>query len=100
MQNQGAVLNIKHKLQQQMPMLRKHYKVDSLGVFGSYVREEQAPGSDLDILVTFIDPPGLLKFIEMENYLSDLLGVKVDLVMQDALKPRIGKRILKELSPV
>jgi uncharacterized protein len=87
-------------LQQQMPMLRKHYKVDSLGVFGSYVRKEQVPGSDLDILVTFQEPPGLIKFIEMENYLSDLLGVKVDLVMKDALKPRIGKRILKELSPV
>jgi len=39
----------------------------------------------------------LLKFIELENYLSDLLKVKVDLVMKSALKPRIGKHILEEV---
>jgi predicted nucleotidyltransferase len=44
--------------------------------------------------------PGLLKFIELENYLTDLLGIKVDLVMQENLKPRIGKRILREVVPV
>ena len=40
---------------------------------------------------------GLFKFVEIENYLSDLLGVKVDLVEKSALKPRIGKHILKEV---
>jgi len=74
--------------------------VKSLGVFGSYVRQEQSTGSDLDLLVTFYEPPGLLKFIELENYLTDLSGIKVDLVMQDALKPRIGERILSEVVPV
>ena len=43
------------------------------------------------------DAPGLFGFIEMEQYLSDLLGVRVDLVMKSALKPRIGKRILSEV---
>ena len=56
------------------------------------------PGSDLDLLVSFDDTPGLLKFIEMENYISDLLGVKVDLVMREALKPGIDERILKEVA--
>ncbi|MBU1159895.1 nucleotidyltransferase domain-containing protein, partial [Patescibacteria group bacterium] len=55
--------------------------------------------SDLDILVEFDESAsfGLFKFIEMENYLSDQLGIKVDLVMKDSLKPRIGEVILKEV---
>jgi uncharacterized protein len=48
-------------------------------------------------MVTFREPPSLLKFIEMENYLSDLLGVKVDLVIKDGLKPRIGAPVLQEV---
>ncbi len=63
------------------------------------MRAEQREGSDIDILVEFkpeaeID---LIKFVELEGHLSDLLGMKVDLVMKSALKPRIGKRILKEV---
>jgi uncharacterized protein len=88
------------ELRQRLPDLEKRYKVKSLGVFGSYVRGEQHPGSDLDLLVEFHDPPGLLKFIELEYYISDLLGMKVDLVMKDALKPAIGKRILREVIAV
>jgi predicted nucleotidyltransferase len=82
------------------PWLAEQYQVKSLGVFGSYVRQEQGAGSDLDLLVTFHEPPSLLKFIEVENYLTDLLGVKVDLVMKSVLKPRIGERILSEVVPV
>ncbi|MFO8010277.1 MAG: nucleotidyltransferase family protein [Dehalococcoidia bacterium] len=88
------------KLQELFPYLAERYKVESLGIFGSYVRQQQKPGSDLDLLVTFSEPPGLIKFIELENYLSDSLDVKVDLVMKRALKPRIGERILKEVVPV
>ncbi len=84
-------------LQQQMPELADRFGVESLGVFGSFVRQEQSPDSDLDLLVTFRETPGLLRYIELENYLSDLLGVKVDLVMKDALKPRIGQHILQEV---
>jgi hypothetical protein len=40
---------------------------------------------------------GLLTFCELENYLSEVLELKVDLVMKDGLKPRIGERILKEV---
>ncbi len=78
------------------PEITRRYSVDSLAVFGSYARNEQQPSSDLDLLVEFVEPPSLLKFIELENYLSDVLGVKVDLVMRDALKPRIGERVLSE----
>ncbi len=87
-------------LDEQLPLLVERYQVESLGVFGSYVRQEQRTGSDLDLLVAFRVAPSLLKFIELENYLSDVLGIKVDLVMKDALKRRIGERILNEVVPI
>ena len=87
-------------LRQLLPELAQKYHVSSLEVFGSYVRGEQTPASDLDVLVTFSKTPGLLQFISLENFISDLLGVKVDLVMKTALKPHIGRRILSEAVPV
>ncbi|GIW46897.1 MAG: nucleotidyltransferase [Deltaproteobacteria bacterium] len=77
--------------------LKQKYGVKEIGIFGSYVKGRQKEDSDLDILVDFEKNIGLIKFIELENYLSDILGIKVDLVMRDALKPRIGKQILKEV---
>ncbi len=87
-------------LHQQIPMLAERYDVEKLEVFGSYVRAEQRKDSDLDILITFRKAPSLLTFIAIENYLSDLLGIKVDLVMKDSLKPKIGQHILREAIPV
>lgn len=84
-------------LRQHLSELREKYSVIYLGIFGSYIRGEQTKDSDLDILIQFDQKPGLLKYIELENYLSDLLGIKVDLVMKSALKPNIGKRILNEV---
>lgn len=87
-------------LRQQIPTLAERYSVEKLEVFGSYVRSEQNKDSDLDILVTFKEVPSLLTFITIEHYLSDLLGIKVDLIMKDSLKPKIGQQILREAIPV
>ena len=84
-------------LRQQKEFLRKKYKIKEIGIFGSYVRGEQRYTSDVDILVDFEEIPSLLKFVKLENYLSEVLGVKVDLVEKKALKPRIGKHILQEV---
>jgi predicted nucleotidyltransferase len=54
----------------------------------------QNPNSDLDILVSFSKTPSLIKLIELENFLSDNLGIKVDLVMKDSLKPRLRNSII------
>jgi predicted nucleotidyltransferase len=89
-------LEITHQLQPILPALRRDYGVESLSIFGSYGRDEQRAESDLDLLVTFQQAPGLLQFVELENKLSDLLGIKVDLVMRDSLKPAIGEIILRE----
>lgn len=88
-------------LRQQLPLLRHEYGVQSLWLFGSYVRGEDKPTSDLDLLVEFDDRPlSLLAFIKLENQLSDWLGVRVDLVEKQTLKPAIGRRILQEITLV
>jgi uncharacterized protein len=91
---------IRSKLRQHLPELAARFRVLSLGLFGSYVRHENRPDSDLDILVSFDHTPGLLRFIELENYLGDLLGLKADLVLKDSLKPEIGRQVLAEAIPV
>ncbi len=91
------ITQIKKILKEKMPELEEDYQVNQLAMFGSYVRNEQTPSSDLDLLVTFKTKPTLFQLIELENYLSDLLDTKVDLVMESALKPNIGKRIQDEL---
>jgi hypothetical protein len=80
--------------------LQQRYRVKELGVFGSVVRGEQKGTSDVDILVEFEKPIGFFTFLELEEYLSTLLGVKVDLVSKKALKPNIGRYILQEVIPV
>jgi hypothetical protein len=91
---------IKKILLQHKNELKNRYGVKEIGIFGSYVRVEHSEKSDLDILVAFESDAkmDLIRFVELEEYLSDLLGVKVDLVMKSALKPRIGRRILKEVT--
>jgi len=81
------------QLRQELPRLSDHYDVEYLAVFGSYARNTQHKESDLDILVGFRVIPGLVKYISLEQHLSDLLGIPVDLVMESTLKPEIAARI-------
>lgn len=85
------------QLQALLPELRARYGVQSLSVFGSYVRGEQEAHSDLDLLVEFDDRPlSLFGFVRLENELTDALGIKVDLVEKRALKSHIGRYIMDE----
>ena len=85
------------RLRTYLPELKKKYAVRSLGLFGSYIHNRQTPESDVDLLVEFDDQTmSLLRFIQLEDDLSDLLGVKVDLVEKSTLKPVIGRRILDD----
>ncbi len=84
-------------LKKQMPDLAERYKVKSLGIFGSFTREEQKQRSDMDILVDFSETPNLFEFMDLEEYLSKTLHVQVDLVPRGALKGQIGQRILNEV---
>jgi uncharacterized protein len=91
---------LKNILYEQKAYLETHFYVKQIGVFGSYVRGEQTDKSDIDILVELNRPMGFVKFIKLENYLSTLLGRKVDLVSSKALKPYIGQNILAEVKYV
>ena len=82
------------------PEMESLYGVHRLGLFGSYVREKQRKRSDIDILVSFNRDIDLFDFLDLREYLEDQLHVKVDLVMESALKPAIGKRILSEVEYV
>jgi len=94
------IRDITEKLRASLPRLQKEYSVQSLGLFGSYIRGEQKKGSDLDILVEFSIIPGIFRFLELERELSRLLNFPVDLVHKAALKPAIGKRILDEVQQI
>jgi predicted nucleotidyltransferase len=80
--------------------LKRKYRIKEIGIFGSFVRGAQNKRSDIDILVEFKEPIGFFKFLELEEYLSKMLGRKVDLVSKKALKPKIGEYILKEVVKV
>jgi len=83
-------------LKEELPRLREKFNVKSIGLFGSWARNEQTKQSDVDVLVEFEKPIGFFKFVEIEDYLSERLGVKVDLVTPDALKPLIKPQVEKE----
>ena len=94
-----SIEQIKKSLEALKPVLEKDFKVETIGVFGSYCRGEQTKKSDVDVLVEFAKDAhiGLFKYVDLELFLSDQLGIKVDLVMKDGLKPSLKDQILNEV---
>ncbi|KYC46496.1 MAG: Nucleotidyltransferase domain protein [Candidatus Methanofastidiosum methylothiophilum] len=88
---------IERLIEEHKDEITARYYVKEIGLFGSYLKGQANPKSDLDILVEFEKTPGLFDFLDLEEYLTDLLGIKVDLVMKKSLKPYIGKIILNEV---
>lgn len=90
--------DVKSKLESLKPALRERYQVKTIGFFGSYARGEQNLTSDIDILVEFVEGNSvdLFDFIELEDFLTEQLGIRVDLATKKALKPLIKDQILKE----
>jgi len=81
------------------PLFRE-YNVEFAGIFGSYARGEQKPDSDLDILVKYTKVPGFFKLIELEQALSDLFKMPVDLVTKNAISPYVLPYVLEDLRPI
>lgn len=79
------------------PELSKLFGVDSIALFGSSVRGESLPTSDIDLLVEFKKGnKDFFNFIRCKFYLEDIFNHKVDLVMKSAVKPRIKKQIFQQ----
>jgi predicted nucleotidyltransferase len=91
---------IKKQLRELMPVLKERYKVETLEIFGSYVRGQQTEKSDVDLLVTFRAPYSLWELIDAERFLRRKLHVRVDLVPKDSVKSGLKDRILSEATAV
>ena len=77
-------------------ILERKYKVKNIAIFGSYARGDQNEESDVDILVEFSEPVGML-FIHCADYLEEILERKVDLLTPDAIKPNRRTYVMEEL---
>jgi predicted nucleotidyltransferase len=76
--------------------LLAEFGVQSISLFGSFARDEATDESDVDLLVEFSKPTGLLQFVALKRALEELLGRRVDLATRRSLKPQLRERILKE----
>jgi len=84
-------------LEAEIPFIKKAYQVNKIGLFGSYAREEQNETSDVDLLVEFFTPISFFTLFKLEDYLSDKLGVKVEIVTPRALKELIIPTIMRDI---
>ena len=78
--------------------LNRDFGVSKIGIFGSYARNAQGKDSDIDVLVEFDRPVNLFEFSRLKSFLTDQLGIRVDLVTPGALKPLIKDQILRSVS--
>lgn len=76
--------------------IKKKYKAEIIGIFGSYVRREEHAGSDIDVLVEFESGADLIHFVGLSLFLEEKLGLKVDVVPYDAIRIELKENILKE----
>jgi predicted nucleotidyltransferase len=90
------VARLAQRLRVHLPELRARYYIESVALFGSYIRNEQRPDSDLDLLVTFTRAPTLFDLVHAEDELKAQLGVPVDLVLRSELRPRFLRFVLRE----
>ncbi len=94
MVNKSQILSI---LRENYREIAIKFKVNKIGLFGSFVKDYETPDSDIDVLVDFFEPITLFAFIDLEDFLTAKLGRKVDLVAKKGLKPILKPIILKEV---
>lgn len=95
-----SLRDVLDRLHEALPSLRDRYAVRRLAVFGSWARGEQQADSDVDVLVEFERAPTIFGFMELEEELTSLLSMRVDLVSRKSLRGRRGERILHEAVPL
>ncbi|MBI2437895.1 MAG: nucleotidyltransferase family protein [Lentisphaerae bacterium] len=91
-----TLADIEQLLREHQDVLATQYGLAVVGMFGSYVRSEQKTASDLDLLAEALKPISLLELVAAENYLGDVLGVKVDLVLKRSVRKELREAILNE----
>lgn len=88
---------IQEILRDNMAAFQEDYQITSLGIFGSYARGEQSEESDVDILIDYEKAPPLSKLVELRIALSELTGMKIDLVTKNGLKPRLKEQVFADV---
>jgi predicted nucleotidyltransferase len=94
MRNTSEILD---QLRGMRPELSEQYHVRTIGIFGSYSRKHQTEQSDLDLVVEFDQPIGMMAFVHLKDLISDHLGIRVDLVTPEGLHPLIRDQIMHEV---
>ncbi|MBD2421754.1 nucleotidyltransferase family protein [Anabaena cylindrica FACHB-243] len=89
-----SIHEIREVLSLQKQSLCEIYQITEIGIFGSYARGEETEASDIDILVDYETVPTFIMLVEFRDYLSQLFGLKVDVVTKNGLKPRIRECVL------
>lgn len=97
MKDKNEIIEILKELK---PVLEKNYNITEIGLFGSYIRDEQNQNSDIDILIDHKSGLTFFKLIDLENFLRKTFNVKVDIAFKKYLKKNIGKNILSEVKYV
>jgi uncharacterized protein len=88
------------KLRELKPFVKAHYKAKEISLFGSYVRDEQSTGSDIDVLVEFKEEADLFDLMGLTLYLEEALERKVDVVPKSALRKELRDSVLLEMVSV
>jgi uncharacterized protein len=91
-----TVEQIRTAIRQHQEVLVERYGIKVVGLFGSYARREHRKRSDLDLLVDIVRPISLLELIGAELYLSEVLGVKVDLIPKRDVREELRETIFRE----
>ena len=97
------IVEIKKILEKNNNDLRQTFRVTEIGIFGSFVKgkEKIDDDSDIDVLVTFEKGyKDFFNYMRLKYYMEDLLGREVDLVIKEAVKPRLKERIFREVEYV
>lgn len=87
---------IKKNIRESKAILRDRYHVRRIGIFGSYARGNTHSGSDVDVLVEFSEPVSLIQLVSLENFLSGVIGIKVDVVPKEDIRRELKEAILKD----
>ncbi|MBI5416485.1 nucleotidyltransferase family protein [Candidatus Poribacteria bacterium] len=95
------IIEIKKKLEIENSYLKKKFYVNKIGIFGSFVKGKQKTKSDLDILIIFKKGhKDFFNYMRLKFYLEQKFGRKVDIVIKEAIKPRLKEKILNEVEYV
>jgi len=83
---------IRKKLEEKKDYIKKEFHIVEMGIFGSFIRGDQTSSSDIDILVVFEKGhKNFFNYMRLKYYLEELLGLQVDLIIKEAIKPRLRK---------